>query len=59
MAYGTQQGGDFTYFKIEGLKEGSTELYFKGSKKAEGEGYEDIGSKPTFLEGHLVSVQNT
>lgn len=58
MAYGTQQGSDYTYFKIEGLKQGSTELYFKGQRKG-ADGYEDIPEKPTFLEGHLSSVETS
>ena len=57
MGYGT--GGDSTlpttFFKINGLKQGSKEIFFEGKKK-EGSEYETISEKPTNLFGHLTEV---
>ena len=57
MGYGTSQSKDYTYFKIEGLKKGSQELYFKGKKKNADGKYEDIAEKPVWLDGHIVDIK--
>ncbi len=44
-----------TFFKINGLKEGSTEIFFEGKVK-EGNEYVLIDTKPTKLYGHLTEV---
>ena len=45
-----------TFFKINGLKQGSTEVFFEGKEK-KGDKWEVISSKPTKLFGHLTSVE--
>jgi hypothetical protein len=44
-----------TFFKIKGLKMGSSEIYFEGKQKI-GDKYSVISSKPNSLFGHLTDV---
>ena len=58
MGYGNGQENNLptTFFKINGLKSGSTEIFFEGKEKKGGE-YVTIEAKPTTLSGHLTSVK--
>ena len=57
MGYGNENENTLptTFFKINGLKKGSTEIFFEGKTKVGGE-YQVIDSKPSKLFGHLTSV---
>ena len=53
MGYGSSgdNGLPTTFFKINGLKSGSTEIFFEGKSK-KGDKYEAIKNKPNSLFGH-------
>ena len=55
MGYGNSSESKLptTFFKIEGLKQGSTNIYFKGKTK-EGNEYVEISDKPNRIYGHLT-----
>ena len=55
MGYGSSgdNGLPTTFFKINGLKSGSTEIFFEGKSK-KGDKYEAIKNKPNSLFGHLT-----
>jgi len=57
MGYGNDSENTLptTFFKINGLKKGSTEIFFEGKEKVDGS-YQVIKSKPSKLFGHLTSV---
>jgi hypothetical protein len=57
MGYGNENENALptTFFKINGLKKGSTEIFFEGKTKVNGE-YQAIDSQPLKLFGHLTSV---
>lgn len=57
MGYGNESENTLptTFFKIKGLKKGSTEIFFEGKEKV-GENYEVIKDQPSKLFGHLTEV---
>jgi len=57
MGYGTNSENTLptTFFKINGLKKGSTEIFFEGKTKV-GDSYVKIDEKPSKIFGHLTSV---
>jgi len=59
MGFGTNDtsGLKTTYFKIEGLKQGSKEVYFSAKQKKDDK-YVDLSDiKPTFIEGTLKELK--
>ena len=58
MGYGNDSENTLptTFFKINGLKKGSTEIFFEGKEKVNGS-YQVIDAKPSKLFGHLTSVK--
>lgn len=55
MGYGNSSENKLptTFFKMEGLKQGSAEIYFKGKTK-QGDKYVEISDKPNRIYGHLT-----